>query len=52
MIDLDPLTDFVSTDDFTVFPNNSLLMRRSVAGPYQCGSTFPDVHQFDVELAS
>ena len=52
MINLDPLTDFVSASEHEVFPNNSLLMRRSVAGSYGCGTTFPNIHQFDVEVAS
>ena len=52
MINLDPLTDFVSASEHEVFPNNSLLMRRSVTGSYQCGTTFPNILQFDVEVAS
>ena len=51
-INLDPLDSFVSTDDYTIFSNNSLLMRRTVEGSYQCG-TFPmPTHQFRVILFS
>ena len=45
-------TFFSSASDYTVFPNNSLLVRTSEEGAYQCGNAFPDIHQFTVALAS
>ena len=51
-IDLIPLETALSTSNYTVFPNNSLLVQTSVAGAYQCGNVFPDIHQFTVDIAS
>ena len=51
MINNDFVSNAVSASEYTVFSNNSLLMRRSVEGPYQCGE-FPTIHQFQVVLAS
>ena len=45
------LDNFVSASEYMIFSNNSLLMRTSVEGSYQCG-TIENGHQFDVELAS
>ena len=47
-----PLENFVSTSEYTIFPNNSLLMQRGVTGSYRCGDSIPNVHRFDVGLAS
>ena len=52
MIDLDSLDDQDPPIEYTIFPNNSLLMLRSVAGSYQCGYRIGNTHQFDVTLAS
>ena len=51
-IELTSLDNYVSTSEYTIFPNNSLLMLRSVEGSYQCGSVYPNVYQFDVVFAS
>ena len=51
-INLNSLDNNVSTIEHTIFPNNSLLIRRSVEGSYQCGREIPNIHQFDVVFAS
>ena len=51
-IDLNPLDDQDPPIEYTIFPNNSLLIRRSVEGSYQCGITIGSTNQFDVTFAS
>ena len=51
-IELLSVDTFVSTIEYTIFSNNSLLMRRSVAGTYQCGNIHPMFLQFEVIFAS
>ena len=46
-IDLVPLAGVIPSLNYEVFPNNSLLMRSSQEGDYQCANT----HQFTVVLA-
>ena len=49
-IDLVPLVGVIPPLDYTVFPNNSLLMRSSQEGDYQCEDN-GNTHQFTVILA-
>ena len=49
-INLVPLAGFTPPLGYTVFPNNSLLMRSNEVGNYQCEDN-GNTHQFTVVLA-
>ena len=50
-IDLVLLDDVIPSLNFIVLPNNSLLMRSSQEGNYQCDDSVFNTHQFTVILA-